>query len=155
MTCTACANRVERAIAKAPGVVRAEVSFANRSAKVVLDDPAQHLAAALAAITSAGYEPAATAAQILARRGAAARADADRLAQQRAARNAIVALAIASVQMVAGMPLMAHGTAAAPTLADAAMHPLLRPALLVTTLVVIGIARSFFVRAWSALRQRT
>ena len=35
------------------------------------------------------------------------------------------------------------------------MHPLLRWALLATTLVVIVIARSFFVRAWSALRART
>ncbi len=35
------------------------------------------------------------------------------------------------------------------------MHPLLRPALLVSTLVVMVIGRPFFVRAWAALRHRT
>ena len=155
MTCTRCATRVESAIGKAPGVLRAEVSFANRSAKVLLADAPKHLAAALAAITSAGYEPAATVAQILARRGASARVAADRIEQRHAARNAVIALAIACVQMVAGMPLMAHGPFAAPALASAAMHPLLRPALLVSTLVVIGLARSFFIRAWGALKERT
>jgi P-type Cu+ transporter len=155
MTCTGCAGRVERAIAKAPGVVRAEVSFATRSAKVVLDDAPTHLAAALAAITSAGYEPAATLAQILARRGASARAESDRVERKQASRNAILALAIAALQMAFGMPFMAHGSHAATALAGAAMHPLLRPALLVSTLFVLWIARSFFVRAWAALRQRT
>jgi Cu+-exporting ATPase len=155
MTCTACANRVERAIKKAPGVVRAEVSFATRVAKVTLTDPARDLATALDAIVAAGYEPGANAEQILSRRGAAAAAKVEREQQRRDAGRAIIALAIASLQMAFGMPMMAHGHAMLPGLSSAAMHPLLRWALLVSTLVVIVIARSFFVRAWSALRQRT
>jgi Cu+-exporting ATPase len=146
---------VQRAIAKAPGVVDAEVSFATRAAKVTLADPVRDLASTLEAILSAGYEPAANAEQILARRGAAEAAKVEREQQRRDARRAIVALAIAALQMVFGMPFMAHGAIRAPGLASAAMHPFLRWALLVSTLAVIAIARSFFVRAWAALRQRT
>ncbi len=155
MTCTSCAARVERALVEAPGVLHAEVSFASRSARVVLSDAPMQLAAALAAIASVGYEPSATAAQILARRGAASRAEGDHAQSERASRTAILALAIASLQMVAGMPLMAHGSRAAPGLAGAAMHPALRPALLGSTLVVLWLARAFFVRAWAALRHRS
>jgi Cu+-exporting ATPase len=155
MTCTACANRVERAIAKAPGVVRAEVSFATRSAKVTLAEPAHHLATTLDAILAAGYEPTANAEQILARRGAAAAAQSDRERQRRDASRAVLALAIAILQMVFGMPFMAHGAAMAPGLAGPAMHPMLRWALCASTLGVIVLARSFFVRAWAALRART
>ncbi|MDB4934308.1 MAG: heavy metal translocating P-type ATPase [Labilithrix sp.] len=155
MTCTACANRVQRAIAKAPGVVRAEVSFATRAAKITLDDPTRDLPSALDAILGAGYEPAANAEQILSRRGAAAAAKIEREQQRRDAGRAIAALAIAALQMLFSMPMMAHGGRMMPGLAGPAMHPMLRWALLVSTLVVIVIARSFFVRAWSALKQRT
>ena len=155
MTCTACANRVERAIAKAPGVVRAEVSFVTRSAKVTLRDPTHQLSSALEAILEAGYEPTASADQILARRGAAAAAESDRERQRRDASRAVLALAIAVLQMVFGMPFMAHGGAMAPGLAGPAMHPMLRWSLCLSTLLVIVIARSFFVRAWAALKQRT
>ncbi|MDB4947050.1 MAG: heavy metal translocating P-type ATPase [Labilithrix sp.] len=155
MTCNGCAKRVERALVAAPGVTRAEVSFATRSAKVLLTDPEQQLGGALAAITQAGFTPAASRAQILARRTAEAKASAERAEQQSAARRATVALAIACLQMAFSAPFMAHGMAAAAALEGPAMHPLLRPALLVTTLVVMVIARSFFVRAWAALRART
>ena len=155
MTCSACAGRVERAIAKAPGVVRAEVSFVARSAKVTLTDPKQHLSSALEAILAAGYEPTVNAEQILARRGAAEAAKSDLERQRRDASRAVLALAIAVLQMAFGMPFMAHGAAMAPGLAGAAMHPALRWALCASTLAVIVIARSFFVRAWSALKQRT
>jgi Cu+-exporting ATPase len=155
MTCTGCANRIARAITKAPGVVHAEVSFATRAAKVTLTDPTRDLPTALDAILAAGYEPAANAEQILARRGAAVAARAERAQQRRDAGRAIVALAIAALQMVFGMPFMAHGGRMLPGMASPAMHPMLRWALLVSTLVVIVIARTFFVRAWAALKQRT
>jgi Cu+-exporting ATPase len=155
MTCTACANRVERALVKAPGVKKAEVSFAARSAKVTLGDPKKDLASALDAILAAGYEPAANAEQILARRGAAEAAKAEAEQQRREARRAILALAIAALQMIFGMPFMAHGSVLAPGLEGAAMHPLLRWALLVSTVVVMIVARAFFVRAWAALKART
>ena len=155
MTCTACANRVERAIAKAPGVVRAEVSFVARSAKVTLTDPPVQLASALEAILEAGYEPTANAEQILARRGISATQKSDLQRQGRESSRAVLALAIAVLQMVFGMPFMAHGAAMAPGLAGPAMHPMLRWALCLSTLFVMVIARSFFVRAWSAIKHGT
>ena len=155
MTCTSCAARVERALTAVPGVVRAEVSFASRSAKVTLTDPTRDLPATLEAIATAGFEPAASLEHILARRGAAEHAKVLRAEQRREATRALVALTIAAFQMIFSMPLMAHGSASSPGMAGPATHPALRWALLVSTLVVIGIARSFFVRAWSALRQRT
>ena len=155
MTCNNCAKRVEKAIVLAPGVSSAEVSFATRAARVMFADPKNQLEAALAAITSAGYEPAATVAQILAKQSAEARAVAERHERTQESRRAIAALAIACLQMLFGMPFMAHGFAASTSMVGPAMHPLLRPLLLVTTLAVMIIARTFFVRAWSALRHRT
>lgn len=155
MTCNKCASTVERALTEQPGVRTAEVSFATRAAKVSLDDVARDLPKALVAIVKAGYEPAASAEQILARLGAAAQAKAEHAEQRRETRLAVLALAIACLQMAFGMPFMAHGPVALPAMAGPAMHPLLRWLLLATTLLVIVIARSFFVRAWAALRHRT
>ena len=155
MTCTACANRVQRALAAAPGVTNPEVSFAARSAKVRLADPEKDLATALDAILGAGYEPAANAQQILAKRGAIEAAKADVARQRRDGARALLALGIAAVQMAFGMRFMGHGAALAPGMAGPATHPMLRWILLVSTLVVIVIARGFFVRAWAALRART
>ena len=93
MTCTACANRVQRALAKAPGVLMAEVSFTTRSARVTLEDPQRDLAGTLEAIAAAGYEPAANVEQILARRGAAEAAKAEGARLTRDANRALLALA--------------------------------------------------------------
>lgn len=145
---------MERALAKTKGVLHAEVSFPHRTAKVTLANDVD-VDIALAAITEAGYEPAATREQILARTAAGeavARAERDR---QALARSAIVALAIAALQMLATMPFMAHGHGMSAALASPAGHPFLHWALFASTLVVIVLARSFFVRAWSALRART
>ena len=79
---------------KAPGVTKAEVSFAARSAKVTLGNPEKDLASALDAILTAGYEPAANAQQILARRGAVEAAKADVERQRRDGARAILALAL-------------------------------------------------------------
>jgi Cu+-exporting ATPase len=154
MTCTRCAARLEKALTETPGVVSAQVSFTAGSASLVLADNAR-LEAALAAITKAGYEPAATAAQVRAKQSDGARKEAAQRTQSEAARAAVLALAIASIQMLVAMPSMSHGSHAAAAITSAAMHPLLRPALLVSTLVVMGIARAIFVRAWAALREHT
>ncbi|MBI3830249.1 MAG: cadmium-translocating P-type ATPase [Planctomycetes bacterium] len=53
MTCASCAARVQSALAKVPGVARAEVNFANRSALVAGDVP---VAVLEAAVHAAGYE---------------------------------------------------------------------------------------------------
>lgn len=57
MTCASCVNRVERALAKVPGVEQASVNLATESARVVAA-PAPELQARLRrAIRQAGYEP--------------------------------------------------------------------------------------------------
>ncbi|MBS2012925.1 MAG: cadmium-translocating P-type ATPase [Deltaproteobacteria bacterium] len=154
MTCSVCAGRVERALTKASGVVSAEVSFATKSAKVTLAADAD-VDVALTAITKAGYEPAATRAQILAREAAGAAAKKEEEDRRVLARSAVIALAVASLQMLVGMPLMSHGHGMASSLASPSVHPFLRYALLASTLYVLVLARSFFVRAWAALRART
>ncbi|GAA3137567.1 cation-transporting ATPase V/Cu+-exporting ATPase [Kribbella aluminosa] len=56
MTCGSCANRVQRALGKQPGVASAEVNFATSSARVVLADEPTDLGALRAAVAKAGYE---------------------------------------------------------------------------------------------------
>jgi Cu+-exporting ATPase len=61
MTCASCVARVERAVAAAPGVVRATVNLATERAAVEAVAGSGALAAVEAAIRSAGYEPRRTA----------------------------------------------------------------------------------------------
>ena len=56
MTCGSCANRVQRALTKQPGVSSAEVNFATASARVVLAEQPTDLGALRAAVAKAGYE---------------------------------------------------------------------------------------------------
>ncbi len=55
MTCASCANRVEKALAKVPGVQRASVNLATEKATVEAA-PAVAAEALVAAVTQAGYE---------------------------------------------------------------------------------------------------
>ena len=58
MTCASCVGRVEKALSRVPGVLSASVNLATEQARVVLSGgPAAeaHRAAALAAVTRAGY----------------------------------------------------------------------------------------------------
>ncbi len=58
MTCASCVARVERAIAKLPGVTDVSVNLATESARVVWnDDDASHEARLRRAVRDAGYEP--------------------------------------------------------------------------------------------------
>jgi Cu+-exporting ATPase len=139
MTCAACVSRVEKAVAKAPGVVKVEVSLPRHVAHVTLAAPAQDLRAVLEAILDAGYEPAASAQQILAKRTASAAAAAAAAERTRLTRSAVLAVAIASTQMLV---MLAFGHAS-------------HLVLLVSTVPVVWVARSFFVRAWSATRHGT
>ena len=54
--CAACVARVERALAQAPGVARAQVNLATRRAKVRFDPGATNVDALKQAVTVAGYE---------------------------------------------------------------------------------------------------
>jgi Cu+-exporting ATPase len=56
MTCAGCAARIERALADAPGVSRANVNFATRRATVVYDPDVVERPALAARITALGYD---------------------------------------------------------------------------------------------------
>src|SRR5688500_1841793 len=58
MTCAACARRVERALADAPGVTSAGANFATSRATVEFDPSRTKVDALVGAVRSAGYDAA-------------------------------------------------------------------------------------------------
>jgi Cu+-exporting ATPase len=56
MSCAACAVNIEKALATAPGVASAEVNFATRRGRVVIDPARTGREALAAAVAAAGYE---------------------------------------------------------------------------------------------------
>jgi Cu+-exporting ATPase len=56
MTCASCSNRVEKALAKVPGVVSAEVNLALETAQVIVATTAITPVQLIAAVTAAGYD---------------------------------------------------------------------------------------------------
>ncbi|MCZ2135287.1 MAG: heavy metal translocating P-type ATPase [Burkholderiales bacterium] len=61
MTCASCVARVERALAKVPGVVQADVNLATESARIRFDPALVNDARLRRAVRDAGYEPRAAA----------------------------------------------------------------------------------------------
>jgi len=124
MTCASCAARVQSALARVPGVSRAEVNFANRSAAVA--GPVA-FAALAQAVQAAGYgaEPLAAAAQDDGRAELAA-------ARRRCLSALALALPVASTMF--GLP-----------------HEWMLPAAwisgILTTLQILGPGRHIFLRA--------
>jgi Cu+-exporting ATPase len=57
MTCASCVGRVERALAKVPGVRKAEVNLATEKASVIADTEQADVGALFAAVEKAGYRP--------------------------------------------------------------------------------------------------
>lgn len=55
MTCAICPYIVKQSLAGVPGVIRAEVSFENKTASVTFDDARAHLAAITAATAEVGF----------------------------------------------------------------------------------------------------
>src|SRR6516162_5082946 len=55
MTCASCVRRVERAVAKVPGVQRVSVNLANERATVALDPKQATLQSIREAVEAAGY----------------------------------------------------------------------------------------------------
>ena len=56
MTCASCSARVEKALAKVPGVASVSVNLATEKATVNLSDAATGVDALIAAVTKAGYQ---------------------------------------------------------------------------------------------------
>lgn len=98
MTCASCVNRVERALKRVPGVVSAEVNLATERARVTTLEGAASAEALAAAVRDAGYE-----ASPVADTGKTASEDARAVARNRRELVHVVAAAVLSAPLVAGM----------------------------------------------------
>ena len=169
MTCSACVQRVARALRRAPGVLDADVNLVLRNARVVVrrGDPIEPV---LEAIEQAGYRATASAEDL--RAGVDARdLDSARDREQRSlVRRTVVALGIAVATMLLSTPLMtaqasdplAHlmmpvGDLLARVMPGLSALPAqaLRLLLCALTIPALGCGSVFFVSAWRALRHKT
>jgi Cu+-exporting ATPase len=176
MTCAACQARVQRALARVPGVSEASVNLLAHRASVRFDARRIAPEALVAAIKATGYDAHLEAAvvDLLAEQEARDRADAREYRHLRG--KALASLAAGLVAMVASMPLMtavagAHAHGVADPLMHwvmTTMHPAMRRwlpwlyaidrdtlawALLLLTAAVMGWGgRQFYVRAWRSGR---
>lgn len=138
MTCASCVARVERALARVPGVTQAQVNLATQSARVQWDPamPAAEMMARLRrAVREAGYEP----------KPAAAGQDEDRLARQALRREGwwVLAGLVLSAPLVLPMLALPWG-----------VHAMLPPWLqfVLATPVQFVLGARFYRAGWSALR---
>jgi len=156
MTCASCANFVERALKKTPGVQSAQVNLATEKATVAFSPTATDRAGLKAAVEAAGYhvaEP--TAAPAAASLAGAEVSDEElaarkRLAYQQLRRRFWVAAGLAALIMPLSMLMLW------PALMHRVPEPALNYGLLLLTLpVLLYSGREFYVAAWNGLRHRT
>jgi Cu+-exporting ATPase len=156
MTCASCANFVERALKKAPGVQSAQVNLATEKATVAFSPAATDRAGLKAAVEAAGYhvaEPAVaptttnlTEAEVSDEELAARK----QLAYQQLRRRFWVAAGLAALIMPLSMLMLW------PVLMHRVPEPTLNYILLLLTLpVLLYSGREFYVAAWNGLRHRT
>jgi Cu+-exporting ATPase len=147
MTCASCVRRVEKALAKVPGVAEAAVNLATEKATVRLDPAAPaDLAALTAAVEKAGYRVGA-APPAAATPTAPAAAPVDE--HQRAREREVADLKRKwQVSLVAGLLMMALMYLPMPVGMDV-IGPLL---LIAATLVQFWAGRVFYQAAWAAAR---
>jgi len=183
MTCAACQARVQRALARTPGVTDASVNLMMANATVEFDPTAVSPEALVETVRRTGYEAELPTAARTAFEEQEARdlAQAEEFRELR--RKALLSGAAGVVAMVVSMPLMSmpgagaagdpHAGVADPVMRWAArvLDPALHRALpwlydlpraaiawslLVVTVAVMGWAgRHFYVRAWSAFRHHS
>jgi len=138
MTCASCVMRVEKALARVPGVVEASVNLATETAEVRLAHGPADAASLVAAIVKAGY----AAQPVVADEPAATDAN-DKAAS--AGLRAVIAGAVLSAPLLVPMLLAPLG-----------VHAMLdgRWQLLLATPVQFVLGARFYRAAWSALRAR-
>ena len=150
MTCGACASRVEKSLAKSPGVLSAGVNLATARATVEYDPSATGVDSLIEAVESAGYG-----ALDNSNRGLSSEAmRAAEAAEARAHRDEYLALkrkfwiaAILSLPVL--IIAMSHGRIPAFDFAGVRWVQ-----LVLTTPVVFYCGAQFYIGAWSALRHR-
>jgi Cu+-exporting ATPase len=148
MTCASCVGRVERALAKTPGIVEARVNLATGSARIVFHPSVVSVARARETIRELGYD--ASAAPDEARPGAE---DAERAAEAEQRRALVVAAAFAAPLVLLTMvPMLVPP-----------LHRAWRPLIhffmgwggLGLTLPVLWAGRGFFRQASAEIRHRS
>jgi P-type Cu+ transporter len=143
MTCAACQARVQRTLAKAPGVADASVNLMTGDARVAFDPSIASVDALLESIRSAGYG--ATPPQTM--RSAIEEQEAQELARDEEFRELRLK---AGVSLVAGVLAMF-----VPMWLMSVSHQLAAYGLFVlTTVIMVWAGRHFYTRAWAAFRHR-
>jgi Cu+-exporting ATPase len=178
MTCAACQSRVQRTLARVPGVAEASVNLLLGNAAVTFDPDATNVDHLVEAVRETGYgaERPVTTQSAIEEQEALDESQETEFVELR--RKAIFSAMIGAIAMILSMPLMTAGGAIMGTAhgsADPFMRwvmeavtPLLRGiapwlyaipaawltyALLAATIVVMAWAgRSFYTRAWAAFR---
>ncbi|HLX02583.1 MAG TPA: heavy metal translocating P-type ATPase [Trinickia sp.] len=149
MTCAACSARVEKTLARVPGVTRASVNLATERATVASDAPLD-VEQLVAAVTKAGYDarpvatPAATAATASSASPAVDR-HADKLRQDRRERNALIVAALLTLPLM--LPMLTEWS-------SAPLAPPLWLQLALASVVQFGFGARFYSAAWRALRAK-
>ncbi|QCP54635.1 copper-translocating P-type ATPase [Trinickia violacea] len=146
MTCAMCAARIEKALARTPGVARAAVNLATERATVASDAPLD-VDRLVAVVVQAGYEARPVAAPEAAAQPGANATDTDTLKrrQDRRERNALIVAALLT------LPLML------PMLTEWSSAPLAPPVwlqLALASVVQFGFGARFYSAAWRALRAK-
>ncbi len=159
MTCASCANFVERALKKTPGVQSAQVNLATEKATVAYTPGLADRARLKAAVEAAGYQVAEAAAPLAATQAATTEPlgttdeelDTRRaLAYQHLKRRFWVAAGLAALIMPLSMLMLW------PALMHRVPEPALNYGLLVLTLpVLLYGGREFYAAAWRGLRHGT
>lgn len=158
MSCASCVRRVEKALARVPGVVDVSVNLATERASIGLATAAAPatIDALVEAVAKAGYEarPAVAASAVSGRDpGTAASGAGDDVdpdaARRRQSQRELAAVAVAAAF---ALPLML------PMLAEAVGAHLMLPAwlqLILASVVQFACGARFYVGAWHAVRART
>ena len=143
MTCAACANRIERTLAKQPGVNRASVNFATERATVSFDPAVTHTEALVETVRAAGYEahPEVEGADI------GDPLEAAHAAEYSAAKRKFIVAAVLSLPVL--VIAMSHGT-----IEFLNFEGVNWLQFLLTTPVVLYSGRQFYTGAWAAFRHR-
>ncbi|HEX6991100.1 MAG TPA: heavy metal translocating P-type ATPase, partial [Gemmatimonadales bacterium] len=175
MHCAACQARVQRALAKAPGVNSAAVNLMTGSATVAFDPAATTPDALLETVRGTGYGAELPDPSLSAQEEQEARDTAREAEFRDLRRKAIVALVAGAIAMLISMPLMAHHAGVSPDpfmtwvmrhvspaleaafpWLYAAPSSLLLAVLLVLTLgTMLWAGRHFYVGAWNSFRHHS
>ncbi|KXS15156.1 heavy metal translocatin [Gonapodya prolifera JEL478] len=157
MTCASCTSSVERAIRELPGVIECAVSLLTNSARVAVWSQGKHCGARdiMEAIDSAGFE-----ASMVEDGGSNSREqELESLSREREIAqwlhvftfSAILSVVLMIFSMVLPMwcPLVVRELIARTVIGGVTVNDLIQWSL--CTLVLFGVGRGFFVRAWKSL----